>query len=62
MKKHIKTTLILIFCIILLLTFINHPAQTTLGILGGFILGVAYIAIYSAVEYHDEQTHKGGKQ
>jgi hypothetical protein len=62
MKRHIKTALILIFCIILLLTFINHPAQTTLGILGGFILGVAYIAIYSAVEYRDEQTHKRGEQ
>jgi hypothetical protein len=62
MKKHIKTILILIWCIILLITFINHPAQTTLGILGGFISGVAYIAIYSAIQYHDEQTHKGGNK
>jgi hypothetical protein len=59
MKRHIKTALILIWCIILLITFINHPAQTTLGILGGFILGVAYIAIYSAVQYHNEQARKG---
>jgi uncharacterized membrane protein len=54
MKLHIKTTLILIFGISLIITFIYYPAQTTLGIVGGIILYNAYSAIYFILKDNQE--------
>jgi len=54
MKLHIKTTLILIFWISLIITFIYYPVQTTLGILGGIVLDIAYSVIYSILKDNQE--------
>jgi hypothetical protein len=54
MKLHIKTTLILIFWISLIITFIYYPGKTTLGILGGMILYIAYSVTYSILKDNQE--------
>ena len=60
MKLHIKTTLILIFGISLIITFIYYPAQTALGILSGRVLDIAYSVIYSILKDNQEKFNDGG--
>jgi uncharacterized membrane protein len=60
MKLHIKTTLILIFGISLIITFIYYPAQTALGILIGRVLDIAYSVIYSILKDNQEKFNDGG--
>lgn len=62
MKLHIKTTLILIFLISLIITFIYYPDQTTLGIIGGLILYTTYSVIYFKLKGNQEKETYGGNK